>query len=239
MAATPRLSIVVPVHNEVESLPLLWAELREVLEALEQPAEVVLVDDGSSDGSTEVIHALAAADARVRMVRLARRCGLTAALHAGFRAVRAPVVVTLDADLQSDPHDIPRLLLGLKDADAAVGWRRARCDPWRKRWSSTIANAIRRAVTGDRVRDSACNLRAMSRRCLDAFPPYDGLHRFLPTLLLLAGHRVVEIEVNHRPRRFGRSKFGIRNRALRAFVDLLAVRWMIARRLRLPPAEED
>src|SRR5262249_29740295 len=144
------------------------------------------------------------------------------------------VLVTLDADLQNDPRDIPRLLAALTDADAAVGWRRQRHDGMSKRVSSHVANRVRRRVLGDPFHDSACSLRAMTRACLAALPPYDGMHRFVPVLLSMNGFRVVEVPVAHRPRLFGRSKFGIRNRAGRAFVDMLVVRWMRSRRLVLP-----
>lgn len=226
------LSVILPVYDEAENLPILWQELDEALSQLGQPAEIIFVDDGSTDRSAEIIRALAARDARVHLVRFRANAGLTAAFHAGFKVASGRIVVTLDSDLQSDPRDIAALLARLDTYDAAVGWRKDRRDPWIKRISSRIANAIRNAVTGDYVRDSACSLRAMRRKCLDALPPYQGMHRFVPTLLRMAGYRVVEVPVNHRPRRFGRSKYGIRNRAFRAFVDLLTVRWMLARRLR-------
>jgi glycosyltransferase involved in cell wall biosynthesis len=230
-APRPHVSVVIPIHNEVQSLPILWEELGAVLDGLGQRAEIVFVDDGSTDGSDKVIRRLVETRAGAHSVHLPHRAGLTAAFHAGYQAARGDVIVTLDGDLQSDPRDIPTLLAALATADAAVGWRRRRHDTLAKRISSRIANAIRRRVLGDHFRDSACSLRAMSRRCLPALPPYDGMHRFVPVLLAIAGFRVVEVPVTHRPRRFGTSKFGIRNRAWRAFVDLLAVRWMRSRRL--------
>ncbi|MFQ5899178.1 MAG: glycosyltransferase family 2 protein [Candidatus Methylomirabilia bacterium] len=233
-----RISVILPVYNEAESLPILWQELTAVLLALGQPTEIIFVDDGSTDGSADLIRALVERDRRVRLIRFSANAGLTAAFHAGFKAARGQTIVTLDSDLQSDPRDIATLLICLDSADAAIGWRQTRRDPWAKRLSSRVANAIRNAVTGDYVRDSACSLRALRRDCLEAIPPFDGIHRFIPTLLRMAGYRVVEVPVTHRPRRFGRSKYGIRNRAVRAFVDLLAVRWMMARRLRYEIAEE-
>jgi 4-amino-4-deoxy-L-arabinose transferase-like glycosyltransferase len=227
----PSLSIVIPVRDEAANLPLLLDELHGVLDALDRPAEVIVVDDGSEDGSADVVREHARRDARLRLLRLARHAGLSAAFQAGFRAARGDVVVTLDGDLQNDPRDIPALLAALEDADAVTGWRSVRQDAWSRRAASTVANRIRDAVTGDRVRDSACSLRAIRRRCLDDLPAFDGMHRFLPTLLRAAGHRVVEIPVNHRPRRFGRSHFGIGNRALVTAQDLLALRWLLSRRL--------
>jgi len=217
MSQAPELSVIVPVFNEVENISMLWEELDAALGRLGLPAEIVFVDDGSTDGSADAIRALMNHDSRVRLLCFEANAGLTAAFHAGYGAARGRIVVTLDADLQNDPRDLPPLLAALEDADAAVGWRRARHDP---------------RLTGDEVRDSACSLRAMRRECLGAIPPYAGMHRFVPTLLRTAGYRVVEVPVHHRPRRFGRSKFGIKNRALRALIDLLAVRWMMRRALR-------
>jgi hypothetical protein len=147
-------------------------------------------------------------------------------------------VITLDSDLQSDPGDIPLLLAELDRWDAACGWRQARRDPWLKRISSRIANHVRGAVLGDQVRDSACSLRAMHRRCVDSLQFFDGFHRFVPALLRQAGHRVIVVPVNHRPRRFGVSNYGVRNRAWRGVVDLFGVRWLQARRLRYEAREE-
>lgn len=234
----PDLSVVLPFHNEAQSLPILEQELQAALAALGRSWEAIYVDDGSTDDSAAVVRALAGRDPRVRLVRLARHSGLTAAFRAGFGAARGCIIVTLDTDLQFDPAEIATLLEPLDRYDAAVGWRRTRRDPWLKRVSSRLANGLRILVTGDPVRDSACSFRAMHRYCVDAIPPYAGMHRFVPTLLKLAGYRVVEVPVRHRPRRFGRSKYGIRNRTLTPLVDLLVVRWMLARRLPPAPVED-
>lgn len=202
-----------------------------MLTRLDRSAEIIFVDDGSTDNSVAIMRDLARHDARVRFIRFAANAGLTAGLLAGLRAATGRIVVTLDSDLQNDPADIELLLAHLKDADAAVGWRRQRHDPWIKRLSSRIANRVRTAVLGDAVQDSACTLRAMRRECCQAIAPYQGMHRFVPTLLRHAGYRVVEVEVHHRPRLHGQSKFGVRNRAVRAFADLLAVRWLMSRRI--------
>lgn len=226
------LSVILPVYNEAESLPLLWPELADVLTRLPACVEVIFVDDGSTDPSAEIIRGLGRDEKRIRLLRLETNAGLSAAFYAGFQAARGRLVATMDSDLQSDPGDLPALLAELDGADAVVGWRQIRYDSWLKRVSSRIANGIRQAMTGDRVQDSACSLRVMRRECLAAVPPYAGMHRFIPTLIRLAGFRVKQVAVHHRPRRFGRSKFGVSNRALPAFVDLLAVLWMMRRRLR-------
>jgi dolichol-phosphate mannosyltransferase len=231
------LSLVLPVYNEVESLPVLWRELAVVLPGLAGPAEVIFVDDGSTDGSDDVLRRLAKDDQRIRVIRFAENIGLSAAFYAGLQAARGRIIATMDSDLQNDPRDLGMLMSHLGEADAVVGWRQIRRDSWLKRISSRIANGIRKAVTGDAVQDSACSLRVMRRECVAAVPPYMGMHRFMPTLLRIAGFRVVQVRVSHRPRKFGRSKFGVTDRAFSAFADLLAVRWMMGRRLRHKIAE--
>lgn len=236
--ADPDLSVVLPVHDEAESLPLLWQELTVALEKGGWAAEVIFVDDGSTDGSGAVLRALQARDARIRLVHLTANHGLSAAMDAGLRRARGRIVVTMDSDLQNDPGDIPTLVSELGGCDAATGWRRDRQDPWLKRVSSSIANAVRNAVLRDRVRDSACTFRAMHRRCLPDLPRFQGFHRFIPNLLRLAGHRVVEVPVHHRPRRFGASHYGIRNRLWTTSHDLLALRWMKLRQLQYEAKED-
>jgi glycosyltransferase involved in cell wall biosynthesis len=238
MTAALSLSVILPVYNEAESLPLLWEELAEALPGLADSAEVIFVDDGSTDGSADVIRRLAKDEPRIRLLRFDTNAGLSAAFYAGFGAARGRVIATMDSDLQSDPRDLQPLIAGLAGADAVVGWRQIRHDSWLRRVSSSVANRIRKAVTGDPVEDSACSLRVMRRECLAAVPPYSGMHRFIPTLIALAGFRVVQVPVHHRPRRFGRSKFGVSDRALPAFADLLAVRWMMRRRLRYRIVEQ-
>ncbi|HSE06469.1 MAG TPA: glycosyltransferase family 2 protein [Methylomirabilota bacterium] len=234
----PELTVLLPAFNEAESLAELWSELAPVLDALARPAEVIIVDDGSTDATAAVARALHARDPRVRLLRLARNGGLSVALDAGFARARGRIVVTLDSDLQNDPRDIPRLLAHLEGYDAVTGWRQRRDDPWLKRVSSHVANTVRNAIARDDVHDSACTLRVMRRGCLACLPRFRGFHRFVPSLLRMAGCRVLEVPVGHRARRFGESHYGIRNRALIAFEDLLAVRWMQSRRLRYDASEE-
>ena len=236
--AAVELSVVLPVYNEADNIPILWDELGAVLPRVTASAEVIFVDDGSTDGSADIVEGLAKTDPRIRFIRFEANAGLSAAFYAGFQAARGRVVVSMDSDLQNDPRDIPLLLARLDSADVVVGWRQIRRDRWLRRISSTLANRVRTRLTHDPVADSASSFRAMRRECVAAIPPYAGMHRFVPTLMKIAGFRVVEIPVSHRHRRFGASKFGVRNRALRAFVDLLAVRWMIRRRLRYKIAQQ-
>ena len=232
------LSVVIPVYNEEENLPLLWPELRAVLEEMQVSFEVLMVDDGSRDRSAEIIRQFAAADRRVRLVSLKANAGETAATDAGLRRARGQWIVTMDADLQNDPRDIPTLVGHLDRWDAATGWRVTRDDSVVRRASSRVGNAVRNALSEEDIRDSGCTFRAFRRECLRGLVLYRGLHRFIPTLLRLRGYRVVEVPVHHRPRRFGESKYGIANRAFVAFVDLLVIRWMKDRMLRYDVAED-
>ena len=234
------LSVVIPVYNEEENLPVLWDELRGVLEPLALDFEVVMVDDGSRDRSAEIIRGFRDADSRVRLVRLKANSGETAASDAGIKAARGRLVVTMDADLQNDPHDIPMLLGHLDQWDCVTGWRvnRGDGDDWLRRLSSRVANRVRNAMSDESIQDSGCTFRAFRRECLRGLVLYRGFHRFIPTLLRMRGYRVIEVPVHHRPRRFGQSKYGVMNRAFVAFVDLLVVRWMKQRMLRYEVAED-
>jgi len=232
------LSVVIPVYNEEENLPLLWPELRRVLEPLGLQFEVLFIDDGSRDRSAEIVRGFRDADPRVRLIRLKANSGETAATDAGFKSARGRWLVTMDADLQNDPHDLPMLLAHLDQWDGVTGWRVKRDDPFLRRASSRVANAIRNWVSDESVQDSGCTYRAFRRECLRSLVLYRGFHRFLPTLLRMRGYRVLEVPVNHRPRRFGQSKYGIGNRAVAAFKDLLVIRWMKDRVLRYDIAED-
>ena len=234
------LSVVIPVYNEEASLSPLWSELRGVLDRLRLSFEVVFVDDGSRDRSAEIIRSFREADQRVRLVRLKTNGGETAATDAGFKAARGRRIVVMDADLQNDPSDIPMLLAHLDQWDAVTGWRvdRAAGDNLVRRASSRIANRIRNWLSDEAIQDSGCTFRAFRRECLRELVLYRGFHRFIPTLLKMRGYRVIEVPVGHRPRRFGRSKYGVLNRAMVAFADLLVIRWMKARFLRYEIVED-
>jgi glycosyltransferase involved in cell wall biosynthesis len=227
--AAPEVSLVIPLVDEAESLPVLAAEIRRALATTGRTYEVIYVDDGSTDDSPAVLRALAREDPRVRVIRLRRNCGQSAALAAGFRHARGAVVVTLDADLQNDPADIPRLLDRLGDFDAVCGVRIRRQDRWLRRLSSRIANGVRNRLTHESIADVGCSLRACRGEFLRRVPVWNGMHRFLPTLLRMAGARVTEVPVNHRPRLYGQPNYNIRNRIRRALVDLFAVRWLQSR----------
>ncbi len=220
---------MIPVYNEEENLPVLHAEIRQAMEGVGRPYEVIYVDDGSSDGSPAILSGLAGQDRHVRVLRQRRNNGQSAALDAGFRFARGPVVVTLDADLQNDPADIPRLLERIGDYDVVSGVRTRRQDNWVRKVSSRIANSIRNRVTHESVTDVGCTLRAARAEYLRRLPVFNGMHRFLPTLLRMEGARVTEVPVNHRPRLHGTPKYNIRNRIWRALMDLFGVRWLQTR----------
>ena len=231
-------SIVVPIYNEEDNIAELYRAITTALDGSDTNYEIIMVDDGSADGSFSALKQIAAQDQRVKVIRFRRNFGQTAAMSAGFDAAAGDIIIPMDGDLQNDPRDIPRMLACLDGYDAVTGWRQRRDDPWLKRVSSRVANAVRNAITREDVHDSACTLRVMRRGCLGCLPRFRGFHRFVPTLLRMAGCRVLELPVSHRARRFGVSHYGIRNRALVAFEDLLAVRWMQSRRLRYDASEE-
>jgi glycosyltransferase involved in cell wall biosynthesis len=233
------LSVVIPIFNERDNIRPLFSELLEALAPIGRSFEVLFVNDGSSDGSAEVLRELRAHDRRVRVLTLARNAGQTAAFSAGFSAARGAIVVTLDGDRQNDPRDIPLLLDKLGDFDAAVGWRAQREDTIVRRVSSRLGNFVRNRVSGDDIIDTGCSLKAYRREALARIKLFSGMHRFLPTLLKMEGFRVCQVRVSHRPRVAGRSKYGVWNRLLASSADLMAVRWMKRRALSYRMTEED
>ena len=223
---SPAVSVVVPVFNEAENVSILQSELRTALSGLDH--EIVFVDDGSTDRSAEKIEC----GPNVRVVCFEKNTGQSAALYAGIKAARGQVIVMIDSDLQNDPADIPRLLAEIsRGADLVCGYRAKRKDTFTKRLTSRIANFVRSRFTKDYVRDTGCTLKAMRRECAVALVPFKGMHRFIPALVRGAGYQLVEIPVNHRPRRFGQTKYGFGSRAWRATMDMFGVRWLLSRRL--------
>ncbi len=223
---SPTLSVVVPVFNEEKNLPILIPKLVEVLETLHFSYEIILVDDGSSDESRGILKEMASQSPSLRVLRFKENRGLSTALVAGMREARGEKIVTLDSDLQNDPSDIPKLLEYLDRYDMATGWRQKREDSWLKKISSKIGNGVRNWLSGEAIQDSACTLRAFKKECIQEIPVFNGMHRFLSTLVKREGYRIIEVPVSHHPRKFGKSKYNIRNRMVRSFIDLLAVRWM-------------
>jgi dolichol-phosphate mannosyltransferase len=225
------ISLVIPVYNEEDNIKPLIVELREVLAALGRSYEIIFVDDGSRDRSFEILQETASQDPLIRIIRFKKNAGQTAAFDAGFKDAQGDIVVTMDADLQNDPHDIPRLVEKIGEFDIVCGWRHERKDPWIKIVSSKIANFVRNKLSQEEIVDTGCSLKAYKRECLQRLKLFNGLHRFLPTLAKMEGCTVTQVKVNHRPRRFGTTKYTISNRMVRAFADLLAVRWMKKRHL--------
>ena len=220
------VSVVVPLYNEEENVSILQRELTDALTGLD--FEIIFVDDGSWDETVSRIMP----DPRIRVLRFEKNAGQSAAIFAGLQAVRSEIAVLIDGDLQNDPADILRLLAEIsRGADLVCGYRAQRKDTVVKRLTSRIANFVRSRFTRDGVRDTGCTLKAMRRACIEALVPFKGMHRFIPALVKGAGYRLVEIPVNHRPRRFGQSKYGLGNRALRATIDMFGVRWLLSRRL--------
>lgn len=220
------ISLVIPVLNERESLEPLHREIGEVAAANNLRIEIVFVDDGSTDGSWKVIEQLGAADPRVRGIRFRRNFGKAAALSAGFKAAAGKSIMTLDADLQDDPHEIPRFLAALGEGlDVVSGWKKVRHDPWHKVWPSRLFNGMVGAVTGVWLHDHNCGMKAYRAEVFQEVRLYGELHRFIPVLAESRGFKVGELVINHRQRKFGHSKYGIR-RFFKGFLDLLTVKFL-------------
>lgn len=226
---SPDISIVIPLYNEVDNIAPLCQAIIGVMQ--DRSYEVIIVDDGSTDGSTGKLKEWCSLHTNFRSIHFKKNAGQTAAMDAGFKYASGEYVVTLDADMQNDPADIPKLLEKLDAYDMVCGWRQKRNDPWIKRISSKVANSIRNKLSDEDIKDTGCSLKAYRRECLNKIKLYNGMHRFLPTLFKLEGFSVTEVIVNHYPRKFGKSKYGVFNRAFRAFLDLLVVRWMKKRKL--------
>jgi glycosyltransferase involved in cell wall biosynthesis len=225
------LSIVIPVRDEVDNVSRLAEEIDAAFANFPERWECIWVDDGSDDGTLPALKLLHGRSPAHQYVALANSAGQSAALSVGIEHARGLVIATLDGDLQNDPAELPRLIrmLDRGTADMVTGVRTGRRDDLMRRVSSKIANSFRNAITGDHIQDVGCSLRAFYRECVVDVPVFNGMHRFLPSLVRMHGFTVIEVPVGHRPRRFGRTKYGVNNRLWRGIADCLAVRWMQAR----------
>ena len=239
-ATVPTLSLVIPCYNEQDNLRPLIAAIQAAVDPLKLPYEVVITDDCSRDKSWEILKELAAGDARIRAQRFAFNCGESAASWAGLKAARGQYLVTLDADLQNDPRDLPRFLEALQHFDCVCGTRvetRGKGDNFLRIASSRIANWVRNKLSGEQITDAGCTYRAFKRECIENVKFFKGMHRFLPTLFKIEGFTVTEIAVTNNPRFAGQSHYGVWNRLFASFYDLLAVRWMKKRMFRYQVVE--
>ncbi|RMH06546.1 MAG: glycosyltransferase [Aquificota bacterium] len=221
------LSVVIPAYNEEENIPILYQKLKKVLDSLGREYEVIFVDDGSTDRTWEVLKTLASQDKRVKLIRFRRNYGQTAALYAGFQHANGDVIITMDADLQNDPEDIPLLLEKLEEGyDIVSGWRKDRKDPFlSRRLPSIVANWLISKITGVELHDYGCTLKAYRADIIKRLELYGDMHRFLPALTKRMGARVTEIVVRHHPRLYGKSKYGI-GRTIRVLLDILLVKFL-------------
>jgi dolichol-phosphate mannosyltransferase len=237
----PEISLVIPCYNEEGNLRELLKSIRAAVEPLQISHEVIITDDCSQDQSWEILKELAADDPRVRVQKFAANRGKSAAGWAGMKASQGRYIITLDADLQNDPKDLPKLLAALKNYDCANGTRvesRKHGDNFIRIASSRIANWVRNKLSGENISDAGCGYRAFKRECIENLKLFEGMHRFMPTLFKIEGYTVTEVPVSNHPRLAGQSKYGVWNRLFASFYDLLAVRWMKRRMLKYTIAEK-
>ncbi|MDY6863665.1 MAG: glycosyltransferase family 2 protein [Thermodesulfobacteriota bacterium] len=228
----PDLSIIIPIYNEEENLRPLTLELKEVLETYGHSFEIIFINDGSKDSSIKILKEFVKEfNMNIKVINFEKNCGQTAAFDAGFKQAGGEVLITMDADMQNDPRDIPLLLKKLEEYDLVCGWRQKREDSFIKKASSIVANWVRNKISEESIQDTGCSLKAFRKEVPRHLKLFSGMHRFFPTLAKMEGFSVVEVKVNHRPRIYGKSKYNIRNRIIKSFLDLLAVRWMKKRRL--------
>lgn len=232
------LSVVIPVYNERENLVFLEEKIEKALVQTEFKYEIIFVDDGSLDDSANIVISLRKQNPKIRLIQFNANSGQTSAFAAGFSKAKGTYVATLDADLQNDPSDIPKLLEKIGDFDVVCGWRFKRNDTWVKRISSKVANKVRNFVSKEDIEDTGCSLKVFRKNCLNSLKLFNGMHRFFPTLLKMEGYKVTQVKVGHNARKFGSSNYNIRNRLLTSLVDLIAVRWMQKRKLKYQIKEE-
>lgn len=227
----PYISIIIPIKDEVENIEPLSDEVTQALKGFEKSWECIWVDDGSTDGSIEALRALNKRDPRHTILSLKHNYGQSTAMVAGFRSARGELIATLDGDSQNDPADLPMLIEKLESGnfDMVNGFRQKRRDTIVRKISSKIANNFRTKITGESVSDVGCSIRVFKRKCLDGVPEFEGMHRFLPTLIYMRNYKITEVPVNHRPRVKGKTKYGINNRLWVGLIDTFAVRWYRSR----------
>ncbi|MFH0876016.1 MAG: glycosyltransferase family 2 protein [archaeon] len=217
------LSIVIPAYNEEKNVVLLYDELKKVLGKLKKDYEIFFIDDGSTDQTFENLTKLNSRDKKVRVIKLRKNFGQTAAMNAGFSAATGELIITMDSDLQNDPSDIPRLIEKINEGyDVVSGWRENRKDNLSKRIFSVFANSIRRTLTGEKIHDSGCSLKSYRKECFDGIDLYGEMHRYIPAILSWKGYKVTEIKVNHRQRKFGKTKYNLL-RLIKGGLDLIVV----------------
>lgn len=239
MSETPELSIIVPAKDEEDNILPMLEEIEAAAADWPWSWELIYVDDGSTDRTWERIREARGREPRVRAIRFRQNCGQTSAVTGGIRHARGRICVTLDGDCQNDPADIRNLVEAMNGADMVTGWRRNRRDTTWRRFQSWVANTFRNAMTGESVHDIGCGIRAFDREKMLEVPLFEGMHRFMPTLFRYRNFTVKEVEVNHRPRERGTTKYGMWNRVFRALRDLFAVRWMRWRMIRYEICDED
>jgi dolichol-phosphate mannosyltransferase len=236
---TPVFSVVIPLKNEEENITELIHELEPVMKELRKPWELICIDDGSTDRTRAILHELCEQKTYLRVIFFSRNYGQASAFDAGFKAAKGEYVITLDGDCQNDPADIPKLIEKISHYDIVCGRRVKRKDPFSKKIISWVANKVRQKICGDGISDTGCSLKIYRTACLRNLKLFQGMHRFLPALFMVEGYRVAEVNVNHRPRTRGQTKYHFFNRSLNTVVDMLAVRWMRKRSLKYKIEKEN
>lgn len=228
---TVKYSLVIPLNNEAENIVALVDEIEPVMKRIGEPWELICIDDGSTDSTLHLLKAMTKIKPHLRIIAFTKNFGQSSAFDAGFKAAKGDYVITMDGDRQNDPTDIPKLISHLEGVDMVCGKRAKRKDPPFKKIISRIANAIRSRLCNDGVSDTGCSLKIYRTECLKKIVMYQGMHRFLPALFAIEGFKVKEVDVNHRQRTHGKTKYNIFNRSLNTLSDLFAVRWMRKRKL--------
>ena len=225
------LSVVAPAYNEYENIEPLLKQVSEAICKLDISWEFIIVNDCSQDETLPLLKKMMNEYGNLRVLSMGKRSGQTAAIDAGFSNAKGLFIAMLDSDLQNDPADIPKMLELIKNnqCDMVNGWRKYRNDPWIRLLSSKIANSVRNWLTHENIHDSACGLKVFRRECIERVKFFNGMHRFMPTLVKMEGYKVIEMPVNHRPRQAGVAKYGIGNRVFKALRDAFAIRWMQSR----------